>query len=215
MFLDRFVRFLLPRQDSFFVLLDRIGAKLDDAVSVFEELGRASNHVELAELAARLKRIESAADALCQELYEKLDSTFVTPIDREDLAHLAKALDDVIDSLEHSAALAALFRFDVLTEAMRHLVGVTTRTVTQISEAIRNLRDFHDPGSIRRHTVAVHALENQADLIYRSAIEALFRDSVDARELVRQKDILFSLETGVDACEDAMDIIRSVAVKNG
>src|SRR5262249_4898305 len=123
--------------------------------------------------------------------------------------------DNVVDSMEHAAAFASLYRFTTLTEPMRQLILITVRAANEIARAVGNLRNFGDPESIREQTVAVHTLENEADAIYRKAVEELFADGVDPRELVRQKDMLFSLEDGVDECEDAMDVIRSVVVKNG
>lgn len=215
MLIDRLVRLLLPRQDFFFTLLEGIVAKMLAAAAVFEELTTATSLEQLAAIAARLKPIETEADDLCHRLYEELDRTFVTPIDREDLAHLTKALDDVIDGMEHSAAFAALFRFQALTEPMRHMVRITAQAATQVGRAVGSLRKFSDADSIREPIIAVHTLENEADLVYRGAIADLFTDGTAARELVRQKDMLLSLEAGVDWCEDAMDVIRSVIVKNG
>ena len=91
-------------------------------IPTFIELATASGHGQLAAIAGRLKPIETEADHLCHKVYEELDRTFVTPIDREDLAALTKALDDVVDAMEHSAAFAALFRFEALTEPMRQMV---------------------------------------------------------------------------------------------
>jgi len=216
MMLDRLVRFLLPRQDQFFALIDQVAAKMDAAVAVFGELETASSYAQMASIAARLKPIETEADNLCHQVYAELDRTFVTPIDREDLARLTSALDDVIDDMEHSAAFAALFRFEALTEPMRQLVRIHGRTVKELEKAIANLRRISDPDLLREPTVAVHTLENEADAVYRKAIEELFDDSdMEARELVRQKDMLNSLENGIDRCEDLMDVIRSVVVKNG
>ncbi len=215
MLIDRLVRFLLPRQDRFFDLLEEIAGKMAAAAAVFGELATASGREQFASIAARLKPIETEADHLCHRLYEELDRTFVTPIDREDLAALTRALDNVIDGMEHSAAFAALFHFDALTDPMRQMIRITLRSVTELVQAVGNLRKFNDPDSIRAQTVAVHTLENEADTVYRAAVEALFADGLDARELVRQKDMLFSLENGVDECEDLMDAIRSVVVKNG
>jgi uncharacterized protein Yka (UPF0111/DUF47 family) len=89
------------------------------------------------------------------------------------------------------------------------------RATHELSVAVSNMRNFKDAESIRVPTVAVHTLENEADAVYRAAVESLFADGIDPRELVRQKDMLFSLEAGVDVCEDAMDVIRSIVVKNG
>src|SRR5688500_9759203 len=104
MLIDRLVRFLLPRQDHFFTLLEAIAERMTAAAAVFGELMTASGHERLADISARLKPIETEADQLSHRVYEELDKTFVTPIDREDLAALTKALDDVIDGMEHAAA---------------------------------------------------------------------------------------------------------------
>src|SRR4051794_1028845 len=125
MFFDRLVRLPLPRQDRFFAMLEAIGAKIAEAAAVFNELRTATGRPQLESIAARLKPIEIEADELCHQVYEELDKTFVTPIDREDIAHLTKAIDDVIDAMEHSAAFAALFRFETLPEPMRQMVRIT------------------------------------------------------------------------------------------
>jgi predicted phosphate transport protein (TIGR00153 family) len=214
-FVDRVVRFVLPRQDVFFSLLEDIAGRITAAAEVFSELVHAKGHEQFKEIAGRLKPIETEADKICHKVYDELDKTFVTPIDREDLAHLTTALDDVIDGMEHSAAFAALFRFDALSGPMKEMVEVTVKAAAELTTAVGNLRHFSDPVAIRQQTVAVHTLENQADTLYRNAVEYLFMNGADAKELVRQKDMLFNLEAGVDQCEDAMDVIRSVVVKNG
>ncbi len=215
MLLDRLVRFLLPRQTHFFTLLEGIADRIAAAAAVFGELATAADRGQVESVAARLKPIETEADDLCHRVYEELDRTFVTPIDREDLAALTKALDDVIDGMEHTAAFAALYRFDTLTDPMRQLVRITAAAAAELARAVGRLRQFGDPELIRGPTLAVHTLENEADAVYRKAIAELFSDGIPATELVRQKDMLFSLEQGVDQCEDAMDVIRSVVVKNG
>lgn len=215
MWIDRLVRFLLPRGEQFFTLLEQLADKIEATAGVFAELGRATGPDEIAAVAAKLKPIETEADGVCGAIYQEIDRTFVTPIDREDLARLTKVLDDVVDAMEHSAAFATLFRFDALTPPMRELVRITAAAAGEVARAARGLRRFADPDSVKAPSVAVHALENEADVLYRAATAALFTDGVPAVELIRQKDMLFSLEGGVDQCEDAMDAIRSVVVKNG
>lgn len=215
MLLDRIVRLILPRQGHFFELLEQVAAKIDAAATVFRELETAAGRPQIEAVAARLKPIETETDGVCHQLYEELDRTFVTPIDREDLATLTKTLDDVVDEMEHTAAFAALYRFDGLTEPMRQLVRITVAASGQLTAAVRELRRFSDSEVIRKATVAVHLLENEADLVYRGAIAALFSNGLPTTDVVRQKDMLLSLESGVDQCKDAMDVIRSVVVKNG
>ncbi|HEX4610978.1 MAG TPA: DUF47 family protein [Urbifossiella sp.] len=215
MFLDRLVRLLLPRQDHFFRLFEEVAGKIGEAAAVFDGLRTVATHAGIEEIAARLRPIERDADDLCHRVYAEIDRTFVTPIDREDLTALTKALDDVVDGMEHTAAFAALFRLDRLTDPMQELVRITVAATAEIIRAVGHLRSFADPAVIREPTIAVHTLENEADVVYRRAIAALFADGLPATDLVRQKDMLFSLEAGVDQCEDAMDVIRSVVVKNG
>jgi uncharacterized protein len=215
MLIGRLVRFLVPRQDGFFSLLEEIAAKMTAASVVFSELATASHHDQFKAIAVRLKLMETEADAICQRLYEALDRTFVTPIHSEDLLHLTRALDNVIDTMEHAAAFAALFRFSALTEPMRQMARITALAVAEIDQAVVKLRHFKDANTIHDATVAIHTFENEADALYRGALAALFDDGIDGRELVRQKDMLFALEKGVDRCENAMDAIRSVIVKNG
>ena len=215
MLIDRLIRALLPRQDQFFVLLEELAGRIEAGAAVFAELEAANGRDLIASVAARLKPIETEADGVCQRLYEEIDRTFVTPIDREDLARLTKVLDNVVDGMEHTAAFAALFRFAALTEPMRHLVRLTVAAARELAGAARRLRQFANPDSVKAPALAIHTLENEADVVYRQGIAALFDDGVPAIELVRQKDMLFSLEECMDQCEDAMDVIRSVVVKNG
>jgi uncharacterized protein Yka (UPF0111/DUF47 family) len=215
MWLDRLIRYLLPRQRQFFDLLEELADKIDAAAVVFADLATAPDHLKIEGVAARLKPIESEADGACRWIYEAIDRTFVTPIDREDLARLAKVLDTVVDVMEHTAAFAAVYRFATLTEPMKELVRITVLAAAEVARAARNLRKFADPESVKGPAFEVHKLENEADAVYRRAVETLFADGVPAVELVRQKDMLFDLEEGVDRCEDAMDVIRSVVVKNG
>lgn len=215
MFLDKLVRLVLPRQDRFFVLLEGIAGVMIRVSAEFAALETASGVAAYEAIAGRIKPMETEADKLCHDVYHELDNSFVTPIDREDLAHLTKALDDVIDAMDHAAAFAALFRFESLTEPMRQLIRITVKAAAELSKGVHNIRHFTNPDSIRDATIAVHTLENEGDAVFRKAIAALFSDGIDARELVRQKDMLSTLEDGIDRCEDAMDVIRSVIVKNG
>lgn len=215
MLLDRMVRLLLPRQDHFFTLLEQLAGYIRDAAGVFGELHAAETRAEVQAVADRLRPIEGKADDLCAQLYTEVDKTFVTPIDREDLTALAKALDDVVDSMEHMAAFAALFGYDRLTDPMRELVRITSAAAVEVANAVDQLRKFSGPDAVRGPTVAVSDLENEADVVYRKAVAALFANGLDAVELVRHKDMLDGLEAGADECQDAMDVIQSVVVKNG
>jgi uncharacterized protein len=215
MLLDRIVRIILPRQRQFFDLLEGIAAEIEAAADVFAELQTAVGHPQMEEIAARLKVIEKEADGIDRKLHRELDRTFVTPIDREDLAALSKTLDDVVDGMEHSATFASLYQFERLTDSMREQVRLTAAAARELAGAVRLLRRLGDPEAGHAIALNIHTLESEADGVYRRAVAALFTDQLSPADLVRQKDMLSSLENGVDQCEDAMDVIRSVVVKNG
>src|SRR5437868_615807 len=142
MLLDRIVRLLLPRQDKFFALLEEVAAQIEAAAALFGELADANGRSRIEEIAAKLRPIERAADDVCHRLYAELDRTFVTPIDREDLAALTKALDNVVDGMEHTAAFASLYRFERLTEPMREMIRITVAAAGELARAARGLRRF-------------------------------------------------------------------------
>jgi len=215
MLIDRLIRLLLPPQGQFFNLLEGLADRIEEAAGVFAELETADSHAQLDAIAVRLKTIEKAADELERRLHEELDRTFVTPIDREDLAALSKALDDVVDGMEHAATFAALYQFDRLTDPMRAQVRLLVQAAKQLAAAGRALRRFADAEAGHAAGKAIHELETEADGVYRKAVAALFTDHLSPADLVRQKDMLFALEGAIDLCEDAMDAIRSVVVKNG
>jgi predicted phosphate transport protein (TIGR00153 family) len=215
MLIDRLVRLLLPRQGQFFTLLEGIAERIEVAATVFGELESASSHEQFEAIATRIKEVEKEADELERQLHRELDRTFVTPIDREDIAVLAKDLDDVVDGMEHSATFAAIYQFDRFTDAMGNMVRLTCAAARELAGAVRILRRLGDPEAGHGPALAIHALESEADGVYRRAVAALFTSNLSPADLVRQKDMLFFLEAGVDQCEDAMDAIRSVVVKNG
>jgi predicted phosphate transport protein (TIGR00153 family) len=213
--IDRLIRLLLPPQGRFFTLMEGISDQIDAAAGVFAGLEGAASHAEMDVIAVNLKTIEKAADEYERQLHEELDKTFVTPIDREDIAALAKALDDVVDGMEHAATFAALYQFDRLTDPMREQVRLLAQASRQVAAAGRALRRFADAEAGQAAGLKVHELETEADAVYRRAVAALFTDHLSPADLVRQKDMLFALEGAIDLCEDAMDAIRSVVVKNG
>ena len=215
MLIDRFIRLLLPPQGRFFVLLEKMSDQIEAAAVIFAELELATGHAQMEAIALRVKTVEKAADELERQLHEELDKTFVTPIDREDLAALSKALDDVVDGMEHAATFASLYQFEQLTDPMRAQVRLMVQAAKQLAAAGRLLRKFGNPEAGQAAGVAIHELESQADTVYRAAVAALFTNNLSPADLVRQKDMLFALEGGIDLCEDAMDVIRSVVVKNG
>jgi uncharacterized protein len=213
---DRIVKWLLPREDRFFLYLNSIAGIVGEAADIFGEFRTAQGPEDFKRIADRLRRKEHEADELAHVLYRELDKTFVTPIDREDLHALTAVLDDVIDNLERCASQIVLYKVPQLSEQMREMARVAqeaARGVTACMLLLQHLGTRAD--EIQVVIIRVNSLENEADKIYRQALEKLFDTMVDPIELFRQKEILDATEEAINCCEDVTDLIRSVVVKNG
>jgi uncharacterized protein len=213
--IDRFVKWLLPRENRFFIYLESIAKNVITAADIFAEFRTAKGPEDFKRIAESLRRLEHETDELAHVLYEELDKTFVTPIDREDLHALTAALDDVMDLIESSAGQIVLYKLPKLTDPMRELVRIGQESAHEVAKCISVLQDVNKLDEIQVHVIHTNSLENEADKIYRKALEKLFDTTIDPIELVREKEILDALEETIDACEDVMDLIRSVVVKNG
>jgi len=214
MFADRLIRLLLPRQTQFFDLLTELARKLDDTSVAYCKFVSAAPD-QFKGIAGELRRLEHEADDIAHKLYTELDKTFVTPIDREDLVHLTSKVDNIIDAIEHCAAFIVIYNTPELSPAMKELIEITREAVKEVVQTVEKLKHFHKPETLGPHLVYVNTLENKADVVYRVALAQIFSRPQEAVELVRQRDILNAMEMCVDSCEDVMDAIQSVTIKNG
>lgn len=194
--------------------LESIANSAATAADIFSHFREASDRDAFKKLAEQLRTKEHETDELAHTLYEELDRTFVTPIDREDLHALTHALDDILDLMETAAEKIMLFKLPRLTEPMRELVRIEREAVHEVAACVRRLRDMSKVDEIRVHIIHVNSLENEADKVYRKALESLFDNTIDPIELIRQKEVLDGLEEAIDASEHVVNVIRSVMVKN-
>jgi predicted phosphate transport protein (TIGR00153 family) len=216
MFLDRVVGFFLPKENRFFLYINSIADNMLVGAQTFGQLATAQGPADFKGIAERMKRLEHEGDELAHLLYEELDKTFVTPLDREDLHALCSALDSILDHAESCANRIVIFRLETLSEPMRKLVGIYQESVTAVHRCAHLLSDLGKSDEINVAFVRVHALENEADQVYRSELQRIFTDPPkDPIELIRSKDILDALERAVDATKSVMDLLHSVVVKNG
>ncbi|HVJ83559.1 MAG TPA: DUF47 family protein [Planctomycetia bacterium] len=215
MFVDRLVRLILPRQDVFFKLFNDLGAKISSASDLYIAVCDAKDGAEQERLAIEFRTLEHDADEIAHQIYAALDKTFVTPIDREDLAALTSALDNIIDGMEHAVAFLILYQLPKLTPAMQSLLRIGAAAAREVVGAIGVLRHFGNPAKMQPFVVNVNSLENEGDQAFRNALAGLFAGDITGKDLVRQRDLLNAFEEVIDRCEDAIDVIRSVVVKNG
>jgi predicted phosphate transport protein (TIGR00153 family) len=161
--------------------------------------------------AHRIKEIEHEGDLVTHEIVKKLNTTFITPIDREDIHALATRLDDVLDYIEASAERLVVYRIKEPTSASRAMADVIVKTVHSMDRTIRCLRTM-DP-TFHEHAVEVNRLENAADSLLRDSLAALFDEQGDPIEVIKWKEIYETMEIVTDRCEDVANVIEGIILK--
>jgi predicted phosphate transport protein (TIGR00153 family) len=214
--IDRLVGFFLPRENKFFTYLESIAKTVVTGAAVFGELRTAKGREEFVRISERMRQIEHEGDELAHLLYEELDKTFVTPLDREDLHRLCSELDSILDAAESCAARIVVYHLPALTDPMREQIRIYGEAVNAVSRCVALLSNLSKSDAINLEIVHVNTLENEADTIYRAELARIFANPPkDTIEFIREKELLDALEDAVDATEDVMDTLRSVVVKNG
>jgi uncharacterized protein len=202
---------LLPREEEFFDLFVEVANRNKDAAEHLRELfeappERRTPHVEA------IKRLEHEADQVTHEVVNRLDRTFITPLDREDIHQLASDLDDVMDAIDGTARRAQIFHLAVAPAGVRQLTEVIERMVAVLAEGVSHLNKGDDVISF---CVEAKKLEEEGDAIYHEALGHLFEKERDALEIIKWKEIYDNLEQTLDQGEDVANVLESITVKHG
>ena len=206
---SRLTQLFMPREREFYDLFEEAAANVVRAAAMLEEM--LESWPEKSELTREILLAEQEGDRITHDIIQKLYSTFVTPIDREDILALASALDDIIDYTEEVADYLGLYKIEAPMEQSQRLAHVLLQCARQLAEAMPRLRNFED---ISHFTVEVNRLENDGDRITRSAMAALFDDGIDPMVVIRWKDIYERLEAAVDSTERVANILEGIVIKN-
>jgi uncharacterized protein len=199
----------LPDEGRFFHLFETQAAKVLEGARALRELSEHYDRVE--EKARHIKKVESEGDLITHGIIERLNRTFITPFDREDIHALASGLDDVLDNVEGVASRLALFQVHTITPEAVELVAIIERSCVAIYDAVSQLKDLK---KIHEFCIQLNDLENQADFISRNTTARLFHEETDFRELIKWKEIYGRLEATTDDCEDVANILEGIVVKN-
>ena len=200
---------IAPRDREFFDLFEEAGGNILRAAGLLEEMLR--DFPERNELARDILICEQDGDRITHDIIQRLNQTFVTPIDREDIYELASALDDVVDYTEEVADYLGLYKIEAPMEQAQALATVLHAAGRQIEQAMPRLRGFKD---ISHYTVEINRLENDGDRIAREAIASLFNGGIDPMVVIRWKDIFERLEEAIDATERVANILENIVIKN-
>ena len=205
---------IFPRQEDFFELFRRQAALVRRGADMLQQMMErydALDEPAREERARQLKAIEHEADGVTHELFAKLNRTFVTPLEREDIHDLASGLDDVLDAVEAIGTRMVLFKIPRSTPEAVQLTGIVARAVAQIEEAVGHLRKTKD---LLGHTVEINRLENEADNLSRHAVADLFSGAHDLLDVMRWREIYGRLEGAADKCEDVANTLEAIVLKN-
>ena len=198
-----------PRQDDFFVLFRRQAALVREGCQMLVEMMERFDRLE--ERAKQLKDVEHRADLVAHELFERLNRTFITPLEREDIHALASGLDDVLDSVEAIGHRFVIFKIHATTPEAVQLAKIIACSSVQIESAVNNLKDFKN---LMGFTIEINRLENEADAISRQAVAELFSGSHEVMDVLRWKEIYGRLENAADQCEDVANTIETIVIRN-
>ena len=160
---------------------------------------------------ARLRDLEHQCDEATHQIHNLVHSTFVTPIEQEDILLLASSLDDIVDLAEETGDKIDLYQIRVVSDAAKAMGELLAKAGTEIAAALDRLEGFAE---LKPHRLEIHRLENEGDMITREAIGELFSKVSDAAELVKWKDIYDLLEATMDACEQAANVMETISIKN-
>jgi uncharacterized protein len=205
----RLSQMFVPKDREFFDLFEAAATNVVHGADLLDQMLR--NYPEKADLSRDILICEQEGDRITHDIVQRLNNTFVTPIDREDIILLASALDDIIDLTEEVADYMGLYKIEAPMEQAQRLAHILLDACRQIAEAMPRLRDFKD---MDRYTVAIHTLENDGDRIVREAVASLFEGGIDPMVVIRWKDLFERLEEAIDACESVANVLQSIVIKN-
>jgi predicted phosphate transport protein (TIGR00153 family) len=205
----RLSQIFAPREREFFDLFEEAGANIVRASELLERM--LEQWPDHGELARDVLVCEQEGDRITHDIIQRLNSTFVTPIDREDIYALASALDDIVDFVEEVSDFLGLYRIEAPMDRATEMARILHQSARAIAGAIPRLRTFKD---IRHYTVEVNRLENDGDRVLREALASLFDHGIDPMLVIRWKDIFERLEDAIDSTEKAANILEGIVIKN-
>jgi len=201
---------LLPREDEYFALFSLMTEKIQQASNSLVEMMQ-DKHESFEAHAKHIKDIEHECDELTHKVTTKLNKSFITPFDREDIFALCVALDDVCDYIDAGARAILMYDIKEVSDHAKHLAKVIQGLAIEIHSAVSMLSK---PNGLNQHIVEIHRLENEADDVYFRAIGELFQNQTDAMTVIKWKELYEILENATDRCESVAKIIESIFLKH-
>ena len=200
---------LIPKEEKYYEMFEAAARNIHRGAEILQEM--MENYREPEKQAAEIRDVEHRGDTITHDIIRKLNQTFITPIDREDIYDLSSALDDVLDMIEAVSDRMVMYKIEAPTEVARQLAGIIFRSAEEIVKGVGQVRTI---GNVGPYCIEINRLENEADRISRDAVAALFDQERDPIVIMKWKEIYEHLEEATDRCEDVANILESVILKN-
>ncbi len=201
---------LLPKEEKYFDLFNKMAAHIKEGAALLKKLFEDFDN--RASYADQIKQVEHTCDEITHDIIRKLNQSFITPIDREDIHALASQLDDVMDYIEYAARRVVLYRVEEPTPLVHKLIDVLVRLASELESAVISLGK--GDGTVLQRCITIHSLENEGDTIHHEALEQLFTYETDPIRLLKWKEMYETLEHGIDKCEDVANVLEAIVLKN-
>ena len=202
----------IPREEKFFDLFEQGARNIVEAAQVLKQLIDTGESIE--QRAAEIKELEHKGDTITHEVIARLNRTFVTPFDREDISALIKSLDDVMDFIDATAGTMLLYKVGRPGKRAKELADIIIQATAEVEQAVLDLRHRAKLKQIFDRCVEINRLENAADVVYRAAVAELFEDSTDMAHVIKWREIYEHMESATDRCEDVANVLEGVALKH-
>ncbi len=203
---------LVKKEEAFFDMFERATKNLVASVQVFAAAIKDFRQLEKG--VQQLDELEHEGDIITHEIMDRLNRTFITPIDRDDIHAIAAGIDDVLDLTEEVADRIYLYKLGKPTDYLVQMALILEQSVLEVAKAITSLRDLKRPRRILDYAIEINRLENEADMLLKHAMVQLFDAAGSPLEVIKWKEVYESLEKAIDKCEDMAVVIESVVVKN-
>lgn len=200
---------LIPKDDGFYDLFSEIASRVTKSTQLLCDL--VANPVHLEQKVAAIKELEHQADGITHDVIVRLDESFVTPMDREDIHLLAYRLDNVVDLVDGTARRALMFRVTESPEPVVRLTDVLRRAAAEVEAGVRELRKRKE---VVKRAQAIKVLEEEGDAIFGEALGNLFDGSMDPLSVIKWKELYDRIENAIDECEDVANVLESISLKN-
>jgi uncharacterized protein len=204
-----FLQRLMPQDRDFFTLFQKQAENIVSGAATFAIM--MEHYTDVEEQVRAIKTIEHSGDEITHQIFRKLNQTFITPFDREDIHELCGSMDDVLDLIDAAASRFVLYRIDKVRGGTVELAKVLTVATMELSAAIHNIPS---PDKALQRIIEINRLENESDRICRTLIAQLFEEEKDPVQIIKWKEVFEVVETAVDKCEDVSNVIESIILKN-